>query len=685
MHKSVIRSVIYRLAGTRPVEGPDDPRLAGGILTVDAFDTLITRCLFHPLDAFTICGIALRERLIIGLEPAAWRDLRHRVESDLARRFHPREVCQHEIYDELVGIGAITANNKNAARDIERAVEVSLSRPIAATIGIVNALVATRRTVTVLSDTCLSSGDLWQLLQAAGVDLPRNRVLTSSDTGKTKRSGALFRAIRSIFINNTEALLHVGDNFRADVYEAYRAGFRPMPYAAGAPSRFEKQLYTSLTTASLLGSVIAGGARAVRLGRRLPSRHEQTIWDVSANMSGLLLFAFVAWILREAAQRNLRTLYFFSRDGEILLRIARELMPTLAKPIDCQYLYVSRQSLHLPGVTDLGQPERDWMLGNPGPGSLSHLLERLDTDGEEFLRLLPAESPLHHINPHTRMTSDAMAAMSDALDTEAVKDLILERAASRRVACLDYLKGMNLLAPGPIGVVDIGWRASLQRSLCRTISTVEPHFAGRLHGFYLGLSNPYTDAGSLAEFSALCPNGDFSWAARGPLFEILCAAHHGTVTRYERGPDGMAAPVLASESNPEAQAWGVTVQQEAIVAFVREAVRGMEMARVDPLAHIESMAQAALDVVRMFVMRPSKPEAEVFGSFAHSSDEQHHDLEQVASRIDFRPTALVKRLSPQYRWRRISYWPEGSMVRSVPDWLCGPALSLLEAMPGRHT
>lgn len=422
--------------------------MTGRILTVDAFDTLITRSLYSPLDTFTICGIALRERMIINMEPSAWRDLRHHVETELTRRCHPREVSQVEIYDELVGINAIASGDKNTAINIERKVEGSLSRPIAMTIEVVKTFAARGGMVTILSDTYLSGGDLHQLLQTAGVDVPRNRVLTSADTGRTKRSGALFHVVRSILPHDTIAPLHIGDSFRADVYEAYRAGFRPMPYAAGASSRFEKRLYKTLTTPDLLGSVIAGSARAIRLGRQLPSRHEQTIWDASANVTGLLLFAFVAWTLREATKRNLRTLYFFSRDGEILLRIARELMPVLAKPIDCEYLYVSRQSLHLPGVIDLCEPEREWMLGNPGPGSLSHLLARLDTNVEEFAHHLPADSPLHRVNPDSRMTAADMTALSDALDTEPVKDLVLKHAALRRVPCLAYLNQGGLSRAG---------------------------------------------------------------------------------------------------------------------------------------------------------------------------------------------------------------------------------------------
>lgn len=684
MNRTALHPAIFWLMGIRPIDIQDDRRLESkGSVTIDAFDTLITRSVFRPIDVFSICGIALRERSMIRVEPSAWRDLRHHAESEIARRHHPREVRLEEIYDELVRINAILAPDKDAACETERDVERSLSRPIAATIQAVNTRVSRSGTSIVLSDTYLSSETVSELLQQAGLNLPRSAVLTSSDSGNTKRSGALFRAVRPRLAGNTETPVHVGDNFVADVRQARRAGMHVAPYVAGAPSRYEKRLFQSLEAPGLLGTVIAGSARATRLGRRLASAHEQAIWDLSANVTGPLLFAFVAWTLREAISRGLRTLYFLSRDGEILLRIAQELQPSLPVPIECRYLYVSRQSVHLPGVCQLGAPEREWVLDNATHNSLVYFLARLDIEIDEFVPALPAASPLRLVDPHRRMTPEDVAAMTDALDCEAVQALILERAARRRAICLDYMKGEGLLAPGPIGIVDIGWKGRLQRSLCRAAETLEPDFANRLHGFYIDLDRRPADAGSLATFSALCPTDRFSWASRGPLFEIFCAAHHGTVKRYRRA-GGTVVPVLASESNPEAEEWGLTVQQDAVVAFAREAVHGLGLARLDPLLHVEPMAYAALEVVRTFVGRPSRAEAEAFGQFTHSYDEQHSTVEQMAGRVDFRPHALLKRLGPAYRWRRISHWPEGSVVRSLPDWLRGPALSLLHAMPGRR-
>jgi hypothetical protein len=135
--------------------------------------------------------------------------------------------------------------------------------------------------------------------------------------------------------------------------------------------------------------------------------------------------------------------------------------------------------------------------------------------------------------------------------------------------------------------------------------------------------------------------------------------------------------LLASPDNPEADAWGLSVQQGAVVTFTREVLHGLALARVNPLEHVQKLAKAATRGVRMFISRPSRAEAEAYGSFEHCYDETHEAAEPIAGKIDFYPLALLRRLGPAYRGRRISHWPEGSLSRSLPSGLRNPALFAL--------
>ncbi len=684
--RHALRLAFLRLYGLRPLDSGDDPRLTTmSSLTVDAFDTLVTRPVYQASDVFLMIGVILRNRRIISTTASEWKIARHSAENALAIAVAPREVLLDDIYKELVSRGVLSAADARQAQDIELGLEHKLSRPIAANIDLVNAFESRGGSVDVLSDTYLPHDDVCRLLSQAGLHLDHTSIHTSSQSLTTKRGGELFRHTLGKTRGVASQTLHVGDNLHSDVWQARAAGLAAAPYLTGRPNRYEMTLRRTLPQPALLGSIMAGSARSVRLGRVFPSLKQQAIWTTSASVVGPLLFAFVAWCLKEAVRRGLKTLYFLARDGEVLLKVAKTLLPTCAPHLTCRYLHVSRRSLHLPAVVEMGSIEREWILDCATERTFRSLLSRLDIEPVEFLKFLPATSPLQTKAPDALLSPADVTEMAYALDYQPVCDLILERAAQRRATCIDYMTQEGLLEPGNIGIVDIGWRGRLQRSLCRAVMTEDPGFAKRLHGFYIDLTSQPSDSGSFSTFSTESGDRSFSWAKRGPLFEIFCAAHHGTVLGYKTDLKGRSTPLLASQDNPVAESWGLLVQQDAVVAFSREAAETFNLAHINPLDHTTALAKAACDVTRLFVEQPDRAEGDAYGSFLHAEDEQHERFEEMAGMIDFNPVSLARRLTGHHPGRRISFWPEGSLARSIPFWLRGSALSMFKSMPGRDT
>ncbi len=190
VRKMAVREAYMRLKGVRPFDARSYRRpSATPLLTLDAFDTLVTRSVFRPTDAFTLCGIILHERALIAVAPSVWRDQRHHAEGRIAAAAHPHEVQLHEIYDRLVEMRVLHLQHRDAALEIELQVERTLSRPIAATIDWVNGFMADGGTAMVLSDTPLPNEAVTALLGQAGLALPGVAVHTSSQSGNTKRSG----------------------------------------------------------------------------------------------------------------------------------------------------------------------------------------------------------------------------------------------------------------------------------------------------------------------------------------------------------------------------------------------------------------------------------------------------------------------------------------------------------------
>ena len=78
------------------------------------------------------------------------------------------------------------------------------------------------------------------------------------------------------------------------------------------------------------------------------SEINKTIYFTSIMVIGPILLSYVVYILRDAEKRKVRKLYFLSRDGYILCKIAKILCVSYKLPIECEYLYVSRLALRAP-------------------------------------------------------------------------------------------------------------------------------------------------------------------------------------------------------------------------------------------------------------------------------------------------------------------------------------------------
>ncbi len=88
-------------------------------------------------------------------------------------------------------------------------------------------------------------------------------------------------------------------------------------------NRYEEAMYSSDQAPYLFRSVLAGASRAARVSRSFESEHLQTLWNISTNVVGPILLGFVLWTFQQARELGLNRLYFVSRDGQILYRLAK--------------------------------------------------------------------------------------------------------------------------------------------------------------------------------------------------------------------------------------------------------------------------------------------------------------------------------------------------------------------------
>lgn len=629
--------------------------------TFDVFDTLITRITWRPEDVFLLLGRRLRAEGLIGLDEQDFARQRMAAEAGLRARPQVEEVGLAEIHRALAAELGWDEREAAAAAALEVELEEAAIRPVASMAARLAELRASGAEVALLSDTYLDQAGLTRLLTRAGITMPPDRVFASSVLEASKRTGRMFSVVGGRFGIPASAIRHQGDHPQSDVAIPLLAGVRAELCAAAAPTAQERALHAGAAGhAPLLRSLVAGAARAARLSAHPPAAHERVLWSVGTSVAGPLLVGFVLWVLCRARMAGETRIHFVARDGQVLKRIAEALLPRLGWDIECRYLLGSRQAWHLPALDGLDEAALSWITEHADQEKLRSLLGRTELEPEP----LAAALARHGLGDPGQLDQPPGQARLAALLADAeVADALRAASLRRREAALGYLRQEGVIGAASAMIVDIGWHGRLQRSLRRL---VEMGSTGgektRLTGVYLALrSRP--EGFVPAEMQAFIEDAAFLRRMNPVLFEIFCAADHGTVRGYRRGADGGYEGILAEAEDRRVLAWGLGTLQDGILAFAHELGSAMALASdarpEDWVGPLRSGGIAAYDVFRR---QPDVAEAEAFGRFPHADGQLHdawHDCAPHITRLQQLRLGLGLTDSSY-----AGHWPEASLRRS---------------------
>lgn len=627
--------------------------MSGACHSFDVFDTTLTRAVARPTDLFR--GLA-----------GAWSAppetcLRLRVAAERAarRRARGREVTLEEIYRRLAPAMGWTPEQARLAMTAELDLERHHLRPVPEIRARIAQLRNAGERVAWVSDVYLPADWLRERLAEHGCWMPGDALYVSSAEGVTKRSGRLYRVALAREGIVAPAWRHVGDNQAADGRAARRVGIRAELFTAARLNRHEQALADLPGTDADFRSRLAAAARLARLARPddVASPDERTLWDVGASVIGPLGSGYVAWCLREAERRGIRRLYFVSRDGQILHRLAGALGRAWGAGVDCRYLFGSRQAWHLPALAFADAPASQEGIGDETLfQSLEAVLRRVGLEGAAA-RAAQAESELADLPSHRNLDAAARRRVREALRRDPLRARVRAVAAARWDATAQYLREAGLLDAEPWALVDLGWSGRMQRSLRVLLGALG---ADRpVTGFYFALAGRPPAAAGDQLISFLDPR---EFAVDGlryiPLLEALTAADHASVAGYRREPGGHAEPVWQRRALEERQFRGVRVQQAGAVAFAEEFVRLVP----GPETLTEAGPRIAARLLRSLGGAPDRREALAYRLFRAGEDQAGGRMYRLSTRLSARWfwAALLRGGRWLYRLR----WPEACLAGS---------------------
>jgi predicted HAD superfamily hydrolase/exopolysaccharide biosynthesis predicted pyruvyltransferase EpsI len=626
-----------------------------GSVSLDIFDTALTRSVEQPVDIFAVVESKIID--CFGDEGLGFADAREeaerRVRSVKFLESGAEEVTLDQIYDELWKSWRPSKEVFSSSRDFELQAEFESLIAVPDILKLTQILTEERIPYFFVSDMYLPSEFIQNCLRAQGFS-GWTKIYLSSVIGKTKSTGNIWSEVAKD--RKLSGFLHIGDNHSSDLENPKAFNIRTLVFDRVISNRRSGAI---LDKHSSVSSVFRRYHQIASRGIPNSPRNESQFWDTLGKSTGALLVgSFLVWLLERARVNDIDTLYFCSRDGYVLFKAWDALGLTGASGIDVKYLPVSRKVLLLSsGYLDSTEQMLDKQLVQflSIRSSGSTIQSMLNRAGLEKCEGLVNTLETRFKSLDEPFLDDQIQVFQACLRENSVE--IYRALATLHQSTRAFLRQEGLFTSNRNAIVDLGWHGNLQKSLKRIVR--EDSKENFLAGFYYGLWPAASGNRYASGFMESCFGTDFlghdeqlALSQSVAILEELHTAPHGSVANYTFHKSGEWRPVFGWDSQQEnqyfqfAKPFQDAVIEELIDKFVNSSDKQLEVYTRD----------AALRAIGAVLLTPTKEESEYLGKLSHGETFGHDDLKPVVDPSLPLEEAGVSRLLTQ------SQWPIGQAV-----------------------
>lgn len=315
------------------------------LVSFDIFDTTLLRSCgtednVFTILAYTILGDDTSEAFI-----TEFIRIRKIAEFKAKKELGKKEATTADIYS-VADFSSITDVSPKVILLKEYEIQSAVLYPRKSTLEIIKRHRENGASICFISDMHLPAHVIKKALDKYGILQVEDKLFVSSEFGITKASGELFDYVRSEY-TNIELWDHYGDNPISDFkspkmkgIKAHLVSLTNLPYYSG-----KYQFYQ-------YGHPIGWNQSFQGIQKILCEDRKDSYSNMISEISAPLFVSYVYEMLEDATKRNIKRLYFFSRDGYVLYKIAQQLTNKFPE-LDLHYLYVSRRTLYLPSIEDI--------------------------------------------------------------------------------------------------------------------------------------------------------------------------------------------------------------------------------------------------------------------------------------------------------------------------------------------
>ena len=578
------------------------------IWSFDVFDTLLGRIVDDPQQVFVRAAANVAQTHGLPLSPQAYASERVAAEKRLLAkgRFPPLP----EIAKELVEGAQIDAELVEVLLAEELRLEQAELWPIARNVQLLRQKRAEGGRVIYISNMYLSSVFIGDILARHGISGPGEPVFVSCEHGVGKKTGALFTHVADKLGVKCSNVVHFGDNHRADLLGARKAGAQGHLLTHGHLNKYEAEIHSFVrrnpvqpatrTHFSLVGGVL----------RRARLEHDGDLspkFTVAVGVAAPVLFWFVQAALRWATENDIGRLYFLARDGDILLEIAKMICAGRPDAPVLRYLHVSRLAALLGTLQPAADAEQlRSIVKSLRPCSLQEFAHHVSPTNDALLESYRREDLAESISelPMNRI-------IQPLLEDPKLYGAVLRQNEGRRHLFSRYLAQEGLLTNAEkVALIDVGWQLTIHDLIA---SAVLASGGSAPAGYYFGIDDVRTD-------SRLGVKEAFMWDARGGerwtrieyitrIIEVFCTSDQRRTVDYAL-MGGEVRPRFSPEERHIYDSWGLAEVRTAIL----DACRHLNTLNPSPEPGCWERLLAR-ELLARFWNQPSVQEVEAWGSF----------------------------------------------------------------------
>ncbi|OOM16518.1 hypothetical protein [Clostridium saccharobutylicum] len=340
------------------------------------------------------------------------------------------------------------------------------------------------------------------------------------------------------------------------------------------------------------------------------SYEDSVIYQTSLFVTAPVLTSYILYILKDAQKRGMQKLYFLSRDGYVMYKIAKVICEKYNIEIECKYIYVSRLVLRAPLylIDEKEAMERFCECG--AQISAKVVLERAGIKNEVQNKIL------NDLNMKFKEKSLNKVELKELGQILKENELFVKEArdyAQKQYENIyDYFIQEGLNEDKTYAIVDTGWMGSMQRHINQILS-----YSGidiTMHGYYFGMFEKGKKEDG--EYNCFYFSKEYKGYRRvlfnNNLFECMCSANHGMTIGYYRNDHGTIMPIF----NEYKAKWNVSLQLKTVEHFAEIFVNSNKWINISA----KQLSTLVEKLLIRFMIFPSFDEAFVYGHIPFCDD-----------------------------------------------------------------